>query len=341
MKHLSWSLFVVAAVLIATGILGACTRTTPQASTPITAQATAGEPTAAPTQQLSTVASDSKKPVIAFSGFSSTNAFWVALAAAAADEAEAQGAYLVDMTTARPSAEDQVTAIDKAVAQKVDAIIVGAVDPRVLDNAMTRAQAANIPVIAVDTGIDHPWVKALIQTDNLAAAEMAGDYIVKTAGPTCHKLLLIGGRSGHQTAEARKVGVQEVAKAAGFDVFVVYTDWLEQKAQQGAQVQLGLHPDICAVFAAWDPGALAALAVIKERGLSGKLILVGFDAIPDALRAIEAGDMTATVLQDPRQMGAKGVELALEILRGEEVPRYTPIDGSIIDKSNVEQYLSH
>ena len=334
MKHLKLSYLVIAVLLLGAVILSACAGAATQAPAPAATQAPAAEATTAPAAEPS-----GGTPTIAYTGFSSTNEFWLTLARAAADEAKAQGVNFVDLTTANPDAEAQVAAVDNAISQKVSAIIIGAVDTRAFGNTLDKAQAANIPVITVDSAIDHPWVKTLIQTDNLASARLAGDYIVKTAGPDCKKLLIIGGLAGHQTGDARKNGVEEVAKAAGYDVIVEYADWLEPKAQEIAQNQLSANPDICAVFAAWDPGAVSALSVIKQKDLLDQITLVGFDALPAALKAIKAGEMAATVRQDPGRMGAEGVDLALKVLKGEEVPKYTPIDGSIIDQSNVDQYL--
>lgn len=326
-----WRLGLVV-LLIATLILSACAA----ATTPAPAQ-----PTAVPEQPAeATTAPAAEAPTIAFSGFSSTNEFWLTLARAAEARAKEMGANFVNVTTTNPDAEAQVAAVENAISQKVDAIIVGAADSRGWGDAFDKAQAANIPVITVDTGIDHPWVKTLIQTDNEAAAKMAGEYLVQAAGPDCRKLLIIGGAAGHQTGDARKNGVEAAAKAAGYDVVVEYADWLEAKASEIAQNQLTANPDVCAVFVAWDPGAVAALSVIKQKGLLDQITLVGFDALPVALKAIKAGEMTATVRQNPTRMGSEGIDLTLKVLKGEEVPQYTPIDGEMIDASNVDQFLT-
>lgn len=274
---------------------------------------------------------------IAFVGFSSTNEFWLTLARSADARATEQGVDFINLTSAEPDASAQVAAVENAILQNVDGIIIGAADSRAFDNVLDRAADAGIPVIAVDTGIDHPQVSSLIQTDNLAAARLAGEYIVEQTGGE-GKLLIIGGAAGHQTGDARKNGVEEVATEAGMEVIVEYADWLENKAADIMQNQLGANPDINAVFAAWDPGAVAALAQVKQAGRLDDIVLVGFDALPVALSAIAAGEMEATVRQDPVRMGREGIDLMLQVINGEDVPEYTPIDGVIIDESNVSEY---
>ncbi|MCP3990150.1 MAG: sugar ABC transporter substrate-binding protein, partial [Actinomycetia bacterium] len=154
---------------------------------------------------------------IAFSGFSSTNEFWLTLARAAEAKAGEMGVDFVNLTTEVQDAEAQKAAVDTAITQGVDAIIVGAADSRGWDDSFNKAQEAGIPVITVDTAIDHPWVSTLIQTDNLIAARAAGDYIVEQTGGA-GKALVLGGSVGHQTGDARKQGVEEQLLAAGMDV---------------------------------------------------------------------------------------------------------------------------
>lgn len=277
------------------------------------------------------------KTTIAFIGFSSTNEFWLTLARGAEAQAEELGVDFLNLTTAEPSADAQVSAFENALLQNVDGIIVGAADTRAFGGVLDRAQEQGVPVVAVDSGIDHPHVSSLIQTDNLSAARLAGEYIVEATGGE-GKLLIIGGAAGHQTGDARKNGVEEVAEAAGMEVIVEYADWLENKSADIMQNQLGANPDINAVFAAWDPGAVAALSVIKQAGRLEDIVLVGFDALPVALSAIAAGEMEATIRQNPDRMGREGVRLMLDVINGEDVEEYIPIDGVVIDQSNVDQF---
>lgn len=281
---------------------------------------------------------DDGTTTIAFIGFSSTNEFWLTLGRAAEARAEELGIEFVNLTAAEPSASAQVASVENAIVQGVDGIIVGAADSRAFGSAFDRAATAGIPVVAVDTGIDHPQVKSLIQTDNLAAARLAGEYVVEATGGE-GTLLIIGGAAGHQTGDARKNGVQEVAEAAGMRVVVEYADWLENRSAEIMQNQLGANPDISAVFVAWDPGAVAALSVIKQAGRLDDITLVGFDALPVALSAISAGEMEATIRQDPVRMGQEGIDLMVRVINGESVPDFTPIDGVVVDGANVAEFM--
>jgi ribose transport system substrate-binding protein len=289
------------------------------------------EPTKAP-------APVGKVPTIAFSGFAMTNDFWNTLEKAAEAEAKAQNVKFLNLTTEVQDADAQKRAVDNAITQKVDAIIIGATDSRGWDDTLAKAKAAGIPVIAVDTAIENPYISSLIQTDNLSAAGLAGDYLCKlTAGKG--KALVLGGSVGHQTGDARKKGVEDKLKACGVTVIGDYSNWDENKSAELAQNTLTANPDLNAIFVAFDPGAVAALSVVKQKNLLGKVPVVGFDAIPVALKAIQAGEMAGTVRQDPARMGKEGVALLLKILKGEKVEPKTLIPGTLITKDNVAQFL--
>lgn len=275
---------------------------------------------------------------IAYVGHATSNTFWNRLGAMAKAEAGAMGVKFLDLTPPEPSPDEQKKAVENAILQKVSGIIIGATDNRAFGETLKKAKAANIPVIAVDTGIDDPIVQSLVQTDNLKSAKIAGKYIVdKMTKPG--KLLILGGTLGHQTGDARRDGVAQVAMDAGITVIYRACDWDETKAYETCRNELAANPDITAIFGAWDPAAMAARAVVKEKGLMGKIVICGFDGNPANLKAIKAGEINATIKQDNDKMGKMAVDLILKIIKGEPVDKFYPIDGFVIDKSNVDKYL--
>ena len=249
------------------------------------------------------------------------------------------GVKFINLTTEVQDADAQKRAVDNAITQKVDGIIIGATDSRGWDDTLAKAKAAGIVAIAVDTAIENDYIASLIQTDNLSAAGLAGDYLCKLAAGS-GKALVLGGSVGHQTGDARKKGVEDKLKACGVTVIGDYSNWDENKSAELAQNTLTANPDLKAIFVAFDPGAVAALSVVKQKNLLGKVAVVGFDAIPVALKAIQAGEMNATVRQDPARMGKEGVALILKAIKGEKVEKKTLIPGLLITKDNVAQFLT-
>lgn len=277
------------------------------------------------------------KITIAYIGFPHITPFWVQMSQYVAEEAKAQGVDVLDMTPTEPDAAQQKAAVDNAINRGVQGIIIGSVDNRAFGESLKNAAAKKIVCVAVDTAIDDPHITALAQTDNLSSARVLGQYIVDTV-PTKGKVLILGGTLGHQTGDARRDGVKQVVEANGFQVIFRACDWNDGKANETAMNELGANPDIVAVFGAWDPGALAGLAAVKQKGLLGKIKVFGFDGLPGAIKSIQDGELTATIKQDNKQMAQVIVRSLVGQIKGQASVKKLLIDGFVIDKSNVAKY---
>jgi len=124
------------------------------------------------------------------------------------------------------------------------------------------AAKKGIPVVTVDTAIDHEHIKSLVQTDNLAAASLAVDYIVCQVKES--SVLILGGSAGYQTDNARHDGVKTAAQAAGLEVIFVICDWAEACGYETTINCLRSNPDIKVIFSASDPMALALYLPLKS-----------------------------------------------------------------------------
>ena len=95
-------------------------------------------------------------------------------------------------------------------------------------------------------------------------------------------------------------------------------NWERDQGFNVFQNMLQAHPDIDTVFAASDLMALGAIEAIAAASKTGKIRVIGFDALDDAKKAIEAGTMEASVAQFPYEMGKAAVESAVKVMNGEE-----------------------
>ncbi|MEP1933982.1 MAG: sugar ABC transporter substrate-binding protein [Roseibium sp.] len=281
----------------------------------------------------STLAADLR---IAYTGYSTDNTFWIGVAKAAGEEAKSQGIEFIDMTASSPDSAAQKDAVDRAIDMGVDGIIIGSVDNRAFDASLDAAAKKGIPVVAVDTGIDHSHISSLVQTDNLAAAGVAGEYIVGNVKDG--SVLILGGSAGHQTGNARRDGVKNAAEAAGLEVIFQICDWQDACAFETTTNFLQSNPNIKAIFSAWDPGALAAVSAAKALNKLDNLVIVGFDGNPANLVAIAEGEQAATIKQDNTRMGAESVKNLVNVINGKEAPAVVPISGILITSDNVAEY---
>ena len=95
---------------------------------------------------------------------------------------------------------------------------------------------------------------------------------------------------------------------------------------------LQAHGDIQAVFAANDEMALGAAEAVAGSGKD--IMVVGFDATDDAIDAIKAGRMDATIAQQPALIGSTAVEQAVKLIGGETIPTSIPVEVTLITIDN-------
>ena len=278
---------------------------------------------------------------IAYSGYATSNDYWNGLGKAAAAEAAAKGVKFVDLTTETQDASAQVQAINTEITAKPSAIIIGSVDPTVFKDTIAKAKAAGIPIIAADTAIDDPYISALVQTDNLASSQAEGDYICKLLNGAKGSALVMAGTVGHQTGDARQKGVADKLAACGETVIKQYGNWDENLEVQISTDTITSTPDLNIIFSPFDPGGAAVATLVKQKGLTSKIMVFGFDGLPVMFKAIQAGDAVATMKQDNVRIGTETVDDAIAIINGQSVKTPDLITGVLIDKTNVGKYLSN
>jgi ribose transport system substrate-binding protein len=159
-----------------------------------------------------------------------------------------------------------------------------------------------------------------IGSDNYEGGRVAGaELILVTKGKA--NVALLEGIPGHDTGDSRLRGFKDATKdTPGIKVVASQTaNWERDQGFTVFQNMLQAHPEIDALFACNDMMALGAMEAIAAAGRTGKIRVIGFDAVDDARKAIEAGTMVASVAQFPGDMGRLAVESAMRLIKGETV----------------------
>jgi len=282
------------------------------------------------------------KKAIAFIGVSNTvdQSFWIAMAEAVKSAAKKKNVEFFDMTPSSSDPLEQKKRLENVIdAKNVDGIILGANKADVLTEALDKAAAAGIPVVTIDTAVNHPAVKALIATDNLAGAKIAGEYIVKRTGGK-GTVLILGGTEHHVNGDLRRKGVEEAVAAGGMKVIFRYADWKVEKGFMITEEELNkAGNDITAVFSCNDPMALAAKQVIVSKNAKDKITIVGFDGLQMFYKAIVDGKADATIAQPVSRMAEESVDVLMTVLDGKEVAKEDLIPSVLVDAANVAQFI--
>ena len=241
------------------------------------------------------------------------NPFFVSLKDGAQKEADKLGYNLVVLDSQNNPAKELAT------------------DSDAVGNAVKMANQANIPVITLDRQATKGEVVSHIASDNVLGGKIAGDYIAKKAGEGA-KVIELQGIAGTSAARERGEGFQQAVAAHKFNVLASQpADFDRTKGLNVMQNLLTAHPDVQAVFAQNDEMALGALRALQTAGKSDVMV-VGFDGTPDGEKAVNDGKLAATIAQLPDQIGAKGVETADKVLKGEKVQAKYPVDLKLVVK---------
>lgn len=282
----------------------------------------------AQTKAEDTEAPGSEQPTIGLSVSTLNNPFFVTLTDGAQSVADANGAKLV-VLDANDDVAKQVSDIEDLVQQEVDVIIINATDGDGVVSAVETANRAGIPVIAIDRGINGGEIASHIASNNVYGGEIAAKYILEKIGST-GKVAEIQGVQGASATTERYEGFHNIMEAeAGIEIVASQAaDYDRAKGLTTMENILQSQPELDAVFAHNDEMVLGALEAIEGSGRD--MIVVGFDGIDDAYDAIREGRLDATVEEQAGPMGELGVETALKIINGEEVPTSIPLDVRLI-----------
>jgi ribose transport system substrate-binding protein len=224
--------------------------------------------------------------------------------------------------------EKQVQIIENLLQTGIRVLIVTPSGSREIATAIAKANRADVPVLIVDTRVDakaaadnNLKIESFIGSDNYEGGRVAGEYLAAATGGRA-RVAVLEGIPGHETGDSRLRGFRD-AVAAHEGIAIVASQPANWERDQGFTVfqnMLQAHPGLDAVFACNDLMALGAVEAIAAAGRSPRIRVVGFDALDDARRAIEAGRMEASVAQSPRDMGRLAVESAARLLKGDSIP---------------------
>lgn len=258
------------------------------------------------------------------------NPFFVTLKEGAEAKAKELGIELIVLDSQNDPSKDMAN-VEDLITQGVSLILLNPTDSDAVANAVKAANNAKIPVITLDRAANGGEVISHVASDNIAGGKMAADFInEKLAGKG--NIIELQGIAGTSAARDRGQGFNEqLATFAGFKVVASQpADFDRTKGLTVTENLLQAQPDVQAIFAHNDEMALGALQAVEASGK--KILVVGFDAIDDAVKSVADGKMAATVAQQPELIGALGVETAVKVINGETVEKSIPVELKMIVK---------
>ena len=292
---------------------------------------------------LASSASAQDKPVYGVLLKTLSNPFWGAMEQGIKDGTkEANVEYFLQAVESDQAAEPQLNTCNTMLQRKPAVMITAAINSTILLPCLKQANEMGIPVVDLDANLDHEIAKKAgvkiaftIGSDNTAAGAKGADFMAETLKGKKGSILVIEGLAGNITGQKRAKGFADQLAKVAPDLKIVASlpgDWDRQKAANITNDTLTANPDLVGIFCANDTMALGAVESVYAAGKGGDIVVIGVDGNSDAVKAIKAGRLTASVAQLPYLVGKEAVEKAKEVLEGKKVDEYTYVQTLVLTK---------
>ncbi|MET9252355.1 substrate-binding domain-containing protein [Streptomyces sp. NPDC003717] len=262
------------------------------------------------------------------------NPFFVQIRAGAQEEAEKRGVDLT-VTDAQNDASQQANQLQNFTSSGLSSVIVNPVDSDAAGPSVRAANKSDIPVIAVDRGVNKADTAALVASDNVEGGKLGAKALAEKLGGQ-GTIVILQGQPGTSASRERGAGFAAGLKAYP-GIKVVAKQPADFDRTKGLDVMTNLlqaHPDIKGVFAENDEMALGAVKALGAK--AGKSVqVVGFDGTPDGLKAVESGTLYASVAQQPKELGRIAVDNALRAAGGKATQQTVKVPVKVVTKDNV------
>ena len=258
----------------------------------------------------------------------------------------------VQIEDAQNDVAKQLDQIKNFAASGVQAIIVNPVDTSATQAMSDAAAAANIPLvyvnrqpINVDTMPDNQAFVASNEADSGTLETKEVCRLLKEAGKSEANVYVMMGELSNQAAVMRTKDIHDVIGGADCGVKVKIIDeqtanWSRDQATSMMTNWLSAGKPFDAVIANNDEMAIGAIQAMKAANMDMKTVIVGgVDATQDALAAMQAGDLDATVFQDAAGQGKGALEAAIKLAKGEAVEQKVYIPFLLVTPSNIGDFL--
>jgi ABC-type sugar transport system substrate-binding protein len=267
------------------------------------------------------------------------NEFWQEMVDGYTDAANRYGIQIeVGSVPTEANVVEQLAVLETFLAKDYDAVCISPMTTLNLIPGIVEANRLGVPVVAVDEQPDPDelraaggYITSLVRANPYEPGIVAADWMIDNLKGG--KVLAIDGLPGTGGIRRGDGFEETIAKAPSFQLVSRQpANWDRVQALNVATNVLEAHPDLVGIYCANDTMALGALEAVRAAGLEGKIAVIGTDAIPEALEAIEKGQLTGTVAQYPYEMGWLAIEQAMKAVEKRPVPKTIDAPVALITK---------
>jgi ribose transport system substrate-binding protein len=288
---------------------------------------------------FSSQSEEKKKFKIAVIPKGTTHSFWKAVHAGAL---KAGKKFNVEIIWQGPLKEDnraeQIKVVQNFTSRGINAIVLAPLDDRALVRPVKNATNRDIEVVIIDSGLKYDGYVSFVATDNYKAGKLCGKKMAELLNKK-GKVLMLPYMAGSRSTMEREKGFIDGLKENAPKITILsedqYAGATAERAFQTAQNLLTKYSYADGIFCSNESTTFGMLRAVQTRGLTGKKKFVGFDASEALVNGLKKGVIDALAVQNPFQMGYKGVKAAVDALNDKKVSRRIDTGVVIISKENI------
>lgn len=258
-----------------------------------------------------------------------THEFWKSIHAGAQKAGQEENAEIIWMGPLREDDRNaQIEVVESMISRGVDGIVLAPLDDMALRQPVQTATAAGIPVVIIDSDLSSDDHISFVATDNRVGGNRGGHLLAEKINHG-GRVIMLRYQEGSASTMNREQGFMD-AMAEYPDITVVshnqYGGATTETAYRAAENLLAPFKEddrltIDGIFCPNESTTFGMLRALQDSGLAGKVVFVGFDSSEKLVQALEAGQLHGLVLQDPVNMGYRGVKTLAEHIKGHPVEK--------------------
>ena len=231
----------------------------------------------------------------------------------------------------------QINIVEDAINRRVDGLVLAPTHRDSLVPVVLRAQREGIPVTIFDSGIGTDEYVSYVATDNRLGGATAAERLAEKIGGK-GKVAILGVKAGSVSTDEREQGFQETIKQKYPGIQIVAFQYGESDRAMSldrASDILTANTDLQGFFASNESSTVGVVQALKQKGLAGKVVLVGFDSSPNLIEDLKGGAIDSLVLQNPYKMGYEAVKSIVAKLNGQTPPRKVDTGVKLLTRENL------
>jgi ABC-type sugar transport system substrate-binding protein len=261
------------------------------------------------------------------------------------NKAKELGVKIIE-TDAYNDAGKELANVENLLQQGIDALLFEATSLEASVASIEAANKAGVPVIQFNGKAEGGEYITFVGSNQIESGELLGKWLLmlyEKLGKEKLKGIYLRGVAGQITDIWRNKGVKTVLEQKGmldkFEFEEQHADYDRGKGQTVTESILSKSKEYDFIIANNDDMILGALQIVQQFDLVGKIALCGVDGLPEALEAIKAGELDATVFQNPEGQAAGGLQATVDYLEGKQLPKDILIPFELVTPDNVDDIM--